>query len=53
MDDKDIYHYTFGLVLNRDGETWRVDKRGYFGAYPRRRGAKHPANTQPNTQPNT
>ena len=34
MDTKDIYHYTFGLVLQGGGRSWRLDKRMYYGGYP-------------------
>ena len=34
MDTKDIYHYTFGLVLKGGGRSWRLDKRMYYGGYP-------------------
>ena len=34
MDTKDIYHYTFGLVLSGGGRSWRLDKRMYYGGYP-------------------
>jgi hypothetical protein len=30
MEDKDVYHYTFGHVL----PGWKLDKRSYYGRYP-------------------
>jgi len=35
MEEKQIYHYTFGLgVEGAGGYKWRLDKRQYYGGYP-------------------
>ena len=46
MDNKTIYHYTFGLTpkpLYEGAPRWILDKRQYYGGYPSDHGAMPPS----------